>query len=179
MRPGDTRLKKMENRMSFGLVRTGALVVAIAAGFAVTGVAAQEQGQQREGRMTFEVLDLDGDGMITEAELAAAGEARFTELDLDGDGALSAEELAARAEARMAERIAAMIDRVDENGDGLIQPGEMAGRGPDPARFLERFDTDGDGAVSVEEFDTARAAHEGRRHGGGKHGDRHGPRDRG
>lgn len=173
----------MENRMSYGMVRTGALIAAIAAGVAVTGAAAQERGQGRDHMMAFEILDLDGDGVITEADLAGAAGARFAEADLDGDGSLSAEELTARAEARMADRITAMIDRFDDNGDGVIQPEEMADHGPDAARFMERFDTDGDGAVSVEEFEMARADHDGRRHdgrhGGGKHGDRHGPRDRG
>ncbi|WP_238928791.1 EF-hand domain-containing protein [Alexandriicola marinus] len=173
--------------MSHGMIKTGALVAAIAVGFAVTGVAAQGNGpdgtQGRGGMMAFETLDLDGDGIVTEAELAGAAEARFAEADLDGDGALSADELTAQAEARMAaslaDRITGMIERFDENGDGLIQPAEMADRGPDAGRFMARFDADGDGSVSAEEFDTARSDHGGRRHGGGKNGDRHGPRDRG
>lgn len=187
MTPEATRLTEMENGMSFHKVTTAALVVAIAAGFAVTGVAAQDRGLVHghgpHGAMSFSGLDLDGDGSVTEAEIAGAAEARLAQADTNGDGALSADELTAQAEARMsahmAGRITAMIERLDDDGDGMIQPAEMADRGPDPARFLDRFDADGDGAVSAEEFESARGDHDARGHGGGMHGDRHGSRDRG
>lgn len=165
--------------MSEGMIKTGALVIAIATGFAVTGLAAQERGP---GGPSFEMLDLDGDGRVTEAELDAAAAERFAEVDTDGDGALSVGELTARAEARMAERmaerVARMVERLDTNGDGMIQSDEMAAQ-DHRARLLERFDADGDGAISAEEFAMARDERRHPGHGAAGHGDRHGPRDRG
>lgn len=140
--------------------------------------------------MVWDKLDANGDGMVTAEEIAAAAKARFDAADTDGDGFISESEMTAAAEAREAERRAAMrawmvqrmLDRQDDNADGKLSADEMrlarAGEG-----FLERFDTDGDGAVSKAEYDAGlakmrdRAGKRGRmgeRGGKGWHGERRG-----
>ena len=62
-------------------------------------MAASEDGR-RGHRDRHQRLDTDGDGAISDAERAAAHQARldglFADLDADGDGKLTADELAAR-----------------------------------------------------------------------------------
>lgn len=64
--------------------------------------------------------------------------------DANGDGAVTKAEMLADADARFA--------RLDANKDGKIskdeRPGDGAGRG---GRMMTRIDTDGDGAISLEE----------------------------
>ncbi len=185
-------------------MRTALLTTAIAAALVVTQVSAQgmdDRSGPRGAMASFAELDADGDGNLTLDEMSAAGAARFAMADTDGDGGLSVAELTARAEEgmmqRMADRVASMLDRRDSNGDGLLQPDEMMGRGPGPERMFDRLDTDDDGVVSQAEFDAMQARMHDRRadrgeggprgdHGGrgdhgqhGHHGDHQGPRDRG
>ncbi|RPE72025.1 Ca2+-binding EF-hand superfamily protein [Pacificibacter maritimus] len=102
----------------------------------------------------FATLDADGDGKVTEAEIAAHKAAQFAEVDTDGNGTVSAEELAAhleaKAEKRKADRMAKMIERMDADGDGELSADEMAGTVKKTP--FERLDTDGDGALSEEEM---------------------------
>lgn len=122
--------------------------------------------------ISFEDLDVDGDGLITTADVEARKAARFAEIDANGDGQLTAEEIAAHAEARMAERAAKfadkaakrterMIERNDENGDGTISLAELGGDRAD--RMFDRLDEDGDGAISAEEFDAMKKRFKGHR----------------
>lgn len=90
-------------------------------------------------------LDLDGDGVVSQAEIDTAAARRAAEIDTNGDGVISAEELLAWREARMAERRQQRVERA-----------------------LARMDADGDGVVSAEEFAAATAARMQR--GEGRHG---------
>jgi len=112
-------------------------------------------GPERE-RPTFEQLDADGDGVLSQAELDAIGQTRFDAADSNGDGVLSAEEMAARAQERIAKRTDAVIERFDTNGDGVLSVEEMP-RGRGQQKLLEKADTDGDGSISKAEYDTAQA----------------------
>ena len=61
----------------------------------------------------------------------------------NGDGGISAEEMIAAAGQRAEDRAAQMIERFDENGDGILQLEEMPQRGEDRAgRMFERVDAD-------------------------------------
>jgi len=110
----------------------------------------------RHEKPTFEQLDANGDGALTQDELAARGQARFAEADQNGDGVLSADELNARAQERMARRTAKMIERFDTDGDGGLSAEEMPRR-HGAINLLEKADTDGNGSISKAEFDTAQA----------------------
>lgn len=180
---------------------TGALLLSLVAGGAAWahGAAGMGHGKDRRGageggpsvaRM-FERLDSDKDGLITEAEIAAAAAARFAEADSDGDGFLSAEELAAHAQARRgtaeadhaakgangamgamgAERQARLMDRLDTDKDGRLSPEEVAAQGPSQRlqRMLERLDSDGDGAISRAEAEAGAETMRGKR--AGRHAD--------
>ncbi|WP_147124326.1 EF-hand domain-containing protein [Shimia ponticola] len=151
----------------------------MAATLALTATHAMARGGHGKGpQATFEQLDADGSGEVTQAEMAAWRDAQRAAADTDGDGALSREEMLAAAEARNAERaerrIDRMIDRMDANGDGVVQFDEMPERNAD--RAAERFarvDTDGSGGLSEAEFDAAKDKRAGRK---GKRGE---GRDRG
>lgn len=120
------------------------------------GVVDQADRSARQAQR-FAALDRDGNGQVTFPELDAAREARrgerFARLDSDRSGGLSAAEFAARRGNR-------------QRGDGLRAGGDdgqhMAGRrhgrpGPGMSgRGLGKAaDTDGNGAISRAEFDTA------------------------
>jgi hypothetical protein len=89
-------------------------------------------GDAARTEQRFAMLDTDGDGKLTQAELDAMRQ-RFAvrhgdggaRIDTDGDGAWSLPELEAV-------RPGATIDdfnRLDKNGDGLIQSDERPQRG--------------------------------------------------
>ncbi len=117
----------------------------------------------------FDLMDTDGDGFVSEAELTTfhaermaqrAAEGRpmrnagnlpaFSDIDTDGDGLVSRDEL----NAMHAQRMAAM--------QGQGKGGGQHGQGRRMASF-EEIDTNGDGCISREELD----AHHAARHGPG------------
>ena len=129
-----------------------------------TGVAMARDGADREP-LTFEMLDTDGDGSITRAEMDAQRTQRMAQADTDGDGFLTAEELSQRAAERMKDRSARMIERLDTDNDGRLSMEELSGSERADKRFA-RVDADGDGAISKEEFEEVKARFKGKRHGG-------------
>jgi len=119
----------------------------------------------------FAALDANGDGQITEDDLAALATARLTEADTDGNGKLEASEIAAQILARFEDRTdrmrgdpgtraEAMAKRLvaarDTDGDGALVPEELA-PAKGYARMIDRFDTDDDNAISAAEYDEAKA----------------------
>ncbi len=142
------------------------LMAALLSGVVLAAGAAQAEDHRE--RPDFATLDLNSDGSVSLEEMQAQGEARFAGVDANEDGALSEEELIATAGARASERAAKMIERHDDNGDGVLQMDEMPrrGGGDRAERMFERVDADGDGVLSQEEFDTAKERHGER--GGGK-----------
>jgi len=156
------------------------LIAGLATTMALGGLSAVEaanhKGGEHHGGMrmqhSFEDLDADGDGKITPEEMAGHMQARFEGADSDGDGALSRDELIARMTERQAERMAKyadhMIERHDANADGKLSMDEM--RADRQGKMFKRVDTDGDGAISAEEFAKMREMR-GKHHGmtqGGK-----------
>lgn len=168
-------------------MKTLLLVAAMTAGFSVQAAFAQED--TGPPMADFATLDADGDGGVTLAELEALGAARFAAIDADGDGAVSAQELlahrAAQETVRATRRAERMIERLDDNGDGVLQIEELHDPRRSVDRMFARADTDEDGVLSAQEFREAqermgdRHGDDDRRHGHGGDRDREGRRDRG
>ncbi len=161
------------------------LAAMVAAGLSTAALAqdAPPPPPEPELGMDFEALDADKDGKVTEAEIAAAMAAKLAAADTNKDGKLSAEELVAMREqeraARQLEMAKMMVTRLDRDGDGLVSAEELAA-GPRQPTLFERMDTNGDGAITKDEADAARARMEERMDAKGRGGDRgpgrhHGP----
>lgn len=131
------------------------VIIAAATLTAVTAYAESDSKPRRGPPVTFEMLDADGNGQVTQAEMQQHREAHFAETDSNGDGMLSSEEMMARGKDDASERVAKMISRFDENGDGMLSLDEM----PEPKKkgdMFARLDKDGNGSISKEEFADAR-----------------------
>lgn len=139
---------------------------------AMTPVIAQAKGGPGGPRASFEQLDANSDGAITQAEIGAHRTARLAAADANGDGSITREELLEQmrsgADDRMTRRVDRMFDRLDADNDGALSATEIAeaskGRG---GRGFSRIDADGDGAISKAEFE---AMGEKRRGGGHRRG---------
>lgn len=120
--------------------------------------------------------DANADGKLSEAELSAHAEQmkkeQFARLDTDRDGALSQSEVGDRRWKRLVEADADKNGKVTESEidraihDGKLELGRPPrggagkhGRGPKGGRMLERFDKNGDGAVSADEAGTELWSH--------------------
>lgn len=115
-------------------------------------------------RLSFDAIDADGNGEVTQAEIAAFRTAKFTAEDSDGDGFLDTDELtqAGRGE-RAAQRAERLLDRQDANNDGQLSLAEFT---PPADRAEERFarlDSDGNGTLSQAEFEAGMKRGAGRR----------------
>ena len=141
------------------------LAVAIVMGATVQGVASADGHGKHRSHYSFEKLDTNGDGKITQEEMTAHIQSRFEATDVDGDGSLSRDELVDRITKRAAERAEKRADHIlkkrDANGDGILSPDEMQ-KGYAEKKFA-KADTDDDGAISKEEYKAAKAKY-------GKHG---------
>lgn len=137
------------------MTHAGFVAVIVLAGCTLSGTAALALGPGKGAHATFEELDVDGNGEVSRAELDAHRAGQFAKADANGDGKLSLEEIEARALERAKERSARMLERHDANKDGFLTEDEM----PKPRRagkFFDRIDTDGNGAISEQEFAEAR-----------------------
>ena len=113
-------------------------LVALTGLIALSGVAAEARG--KDPAAMFEALDADKNGSVTVAELEAHAAARFAAADANNDGFLTPEEMQAARAARMIE-------------SGSIRA----------AKMLERFDTDGNGALDAAELEAASKGRKDRR----------------
>ena len=142
------------------------------------------------GLAPLETYDADSDGTITEAEIETGRAERFVQADVDGNGALSADELIAMEEAiheevRQAQatsRASAIITRMDDNGDGLLQAEELQARTPQLAPIFDELDIDNSGGISQAELEASHPQRDGDEdrfgRGGHSHGDSDGPQGR-
>ncbi|MBI1238086.1 MAG: hypothetical protein GC199_01960 [Alphaproteobacteria bacterium] len=157
------------------MMKTSLLAVAgvLAIGAAAAPLLAEDAppaGRMGHGiEAMFDRADVDKDGTVTEAEIAAAREDRFKTADSDGNGTISREEFDAMMDQRMSERRDRMFAHLDANSDGVLSEDER----PEQRRGLMRADADGDKVVTRAELDAwvkDHPRHEGRRP---KHGHGH------
>ena len=140
-----------------GNLKTKLALAGFGLALAMTPMMAQAKGGQGP-RVTFEELDADSNGSVTEAEMQAHRAARFTTADTDGDGSLSRAELEAQMtsgkESRIERRLDRMMDHLDADDNGTLSQEELAEAGGErKGKGFSRLDKDGDGAVSKAEFD--------------------------
>jgi hypothetical protein len=118
---------------------------------------------------SFDDIDADKDGAVTQAEVDAFKAAQFAKIDANSDGKVTAEELVAFHEtqeaARKTEMAGKMIERMDSDADGALTAEELAAM-PQPKTLFEMLDADGDGSVTKAEAEAARDHM-------GKRGERH------
>lgn len=158
------------------------LLLVLAAALAAPAAAQPPWAQPEDPwtRLSAE-LDADGDGVVTRQEFDQ-GTSRFPHLDADGDGVLTAadfteEVFQARHAAAIAVRPAdadhdhtvtaeewqARLAAVDPDGDGVIDPADLAPshrrgpRGPrgedSEERLIELLDRDGSGAIEISDLE--------------------------
>jgi len=91
--------------------------------------------------IAFFAADTDGDGLVSEAELARDAARGFATLDKDGSGTLKPEELGPHDPAQFKD--------VDTNGDGVLTFKEVMAN---KVRALKEGDKNQDGGLSLEEM---------------------------
>lgn len=145
--------------------RTYLIMGSVIAAVSVTSVAAFSKGLGGEHRgrpkINFEEVDINDDGVLSQAELEVAAAARFAKIDTNKDAVLTTDELQAELAARMHGRVmrqsVRMMRRMDADGDGVLTSNEMKPGHGDTAKMFERLDQDRDGQISKKEFAAARA----------------------
>jgi hypothetical protein len=122
-----------------------AVCVAVAMGLGASQAAAQPADLSAEPgfyeRLAFDAADTDGDGLVSEAELARDAAAGFSGLDRDRSETLTPEELGPHDPA--------MFARVDANGDGVLSFSEVMIH---KTQAFTGADKDRDGKLSFEEM---------------------------
>lgn len=94
-------------------------------------------------RLAFDAADTDGDGLVSEAELARDAAVGFATLDKDGSLTLTPAELGPHDPAQ--------FKRVDANGDGVLTFDEVMAN---KSRAFTEGDQNKDGGLSFEEMVT-------------------------
>lgn len=143
-------------------IKIAAAFVALA-GLAGTAQAADgdRRGQGPRHGLNFERADADQSGDVTFEEFQAVLDGRFADTDKDGDGKMTVGEIADQILRKRAERQAQrLIERFDIDGDGALTTAEIESRQKKMFALLDRND---DGKIVKEELP---------RRGGGRHGDR-------
>ncbi|MCX8476153.1 MAG: EF-hand domain-containing protein [Sphingomonas sp.] len=102
------------------------------------------------GGNPLKLADANNDGAVTKAEMLADVDARFAKLDANKDGKISKDE---RPGGDGAGRGGRMLSRIDTDGDGAISLDEQRAQA---TRRFERVDANKDGTIDQAERDAAR-----------------------
>ncbi len=141
-----------------GLSVTATVVAILVTGFFVVHAQPGQDADEAEDRVRtfFERHDANHDGRLSREEFPGT-DAAFARIDMDGDGFITLDELrAARAPAREARREVPadratrwrqMLQRFDADGDGRISREEWQGRD----EVFERLDANNDGFLTEDE----------------------------
>lgn len=122
---------------------------------AVTGTSVLAAGPKDREPVSFQELDANSDGQVTQEEMLAYRNQRFTQADTDGDGQLSVEEMQAAAQQKANDRVTKMFEKHDANSDGFLSDDEL----PKPRRadkMFDRMDADNSGGISEQEYADAK-----------------------
>jgi hypothetical protein len=138
-RPRRAALALASALLSFACCAVGTMV-----GMIGPAMAQEADGGAAPGvyeRLAFDAADTDGDGLVSEAELARDAAAGFSGLDADRSETLTPEELGPHDPT--------MFSRVDANGDGALTFSEVM---TNKTQAFEEGDENEDGGLSFEEM---------------------------
>ena len=120
----------------------------------------QRHGEGPRGGMRFERADADSSGDITFEEFAAAMNTRLTSADADKDGKMTVAEIAAEIERMRAERMAKrIVERFDVDGDGALTATEIESR---QKKMFALLDSNDDGKIVKDEMPQRKFGRHGR-----------------
>lgn len=154
-----------------GLI-TGALVLGLATSALAQGGPASggdrpsighgggPHGHSRFSARQLAILDTNGDGVLSQEEIAAEHGRLLGAADIDGDGQLSADEFRRRGTFFIRLGTTTFFDLIDANGDQQISQDEL---NQPMGRWFVRKDTNNDGTIDADEFSEGRRSF-GRRH---------------
>lgn len=113
------------------------------------------EGGRFHGRMArqLQILDTDGDGVASQAEIAAEHARLLTAADVDGDGQLSPDEFLRRGSFFLRLGTTSFFDLLDTDGDQKISVDEL---NQPMERWFARRDANTDGNIDAEEFSQGR-----------------------
>lgn len=150
------------------LVLSGAAVLLVAGGVGAAAYASQARhGEHHRGHgvrwmeTMLEPMDADNNGAITRSEIETATAAQATEIDANKDGAITAEEVVAYREKQRLQRLADEIKAMDQDGNGTVSVQEYQAA---QTWRLARLDDDGNGTIDSKELRTRMGPHDGMRH---------------
>jgi len=105
----------------------------------------------------LERADANGDGVISRDEFLTQRAGNFQRFDRNRDGSISKSDFGrlARFRPEAAERLNQLIARADTNGDGRVTTQEHAAAS---ARMFDRVDSQGDGVIDSGEVEALKAA---------------------
>lgn len=129
-----------------------ALTFLAIAGAAGSTAFATDRDGRRDGRqgMRFERADADSSGDVTFEEFAAAMKNRIGNADANKDGKMTVGEIASEIERMRAERMARrIVQRFDTDGDGALTTAEIESRQKKMFALRDRND---DGKIVKEEM---------------------------
>lgn len=108
----------------------------------------------------MQLLDTNGDGKISVAEIVAEEKRLFAAADVNGDGKLSPEEFRRRGRWFISLGTTSFFDMMDANGDQSLSVQELTAPSE---RWFKRYDTDKSGTIDANEYIEQRTRG---RHGG-------------
>lgn len=100
------------------------------------------------GEQLLREVDTDRDGRMTQAEIDAAVNARFARFDADSNGRMSLDEFGALWADLTKPAAVRAFQFMDPNGDGSVTKAEVDEK---TSRLVQRFDRNGDSALSLED----------------------------
>jgi len=126
----------------------------------VSADAARNERRAASIQKHFAHLDANHDGAVTRDEFVAAATARFQQIDVQGTGKVTAAQIAGspKAQERAARVVAHIVQRLDTNGDGAVSRDEYLAAAK---KRFSRLDKNGDGFIDADELPAHRWAHGG------------------
>ncbi|WP_417432169.1 EF-hand domain-containing protein [Kiloniella sp.] len=97
----------------------------------------------------FEKADTNGDGQITQQEIANVQATKFSQTDLNNDGSISLPEMQEAVARRIAERTKNKFSKMDADNSGGISTEEFNAR---IDKMIKRLDHNNDGVIDKKEI---------------------------